>query len=258
MNNIVFLRSKFGSTPRTWKECVAIDIAACSILGKCSPYLVTARQTHSPPSPPFPNIPAGQTVAWNLAKSCVFSLRITPPRQHLSGGVFWGAGGVKLEDWLAHAQTRVPGKEEGVLEQALMPRAATERPHSRITSQKRLASCDTANRMAFVSFRIMSSPGHITLNKTTSEDANVITAETMLSLSVNIYYMSLPVKFTVNIHDLKVAHRLLDIFKKKKKINVWEWASIFGVCRVVSTSKSHTHTLLTAKSSCPWSDSSAL
>lgn len=78
-----------------------------------------------------------------------------------------------------------------VFERALMPSAAAVRPQSRITSQKRLASCDTGNRMAFVSFRIMSSPGHITLNKTTSVDANVITGEMMLSFSVNIYYTSL-------------------------------------------------------------------
>ena len=89
------------------------------------------------------------------------------------------------------------------MERASVPSAAAKRPHSRITSQKRLTSCDTGNRMAFVSFRIMSSPSHITLNKTTSVDANVITGEMMLSFSVNIYCMSLPVKFTVNIHDLK-------------------------------------------------------
>lgn len=64
---------------------------------------------------------------------------------------------------------------------ALMPGAAAKRPHSRITSQKRLVSCDAGNRMAFVSFRIMSSPGHITLNKTTSADANAITGDLMLS-----------------------------------------------------------------------------
>lgn len=64
-------------------------------------------------------------------------------------------------------------------------------PHSRITSQKRLASCDTENKMAFVSFRIMSSPGYITQNETTASDANVFTGEIMLSFSGSIYYMSL-------------------------------------------------------------------
>lgn len=65
-----------------------------------------------------------------------------------------------------------------MLERGLMPGAAVKRPHSTITSQKRLASCDTGNRMAFVSFRIMSSPGYITLIKTTSADTNVIMDET--------------------------------------------------------------------------------
>lgn len=94
---------------------------------------------------------------------------------------------VLLEASFAHAQTRGPRQKEGVLARALMPSASAKRPHSRITSQKRLVSCDTGNRMAFVSFRIMSSPGHITLNKTTSADENVIPVEISLSFSVNTY-----------------------------------------------------------------------
>lgn len=66
---------------------------------------------------------------------------------------------------------------------ALIPPCSREkRPHSRITSQKRLASRNAGNRMAFVSFRIMSSPGHITRNEATSADTNVITGERMLLL----------------------------------------------------------------------------
>lgn len=102
--------------------------------------------------------------------------------------IFWG-GGISEPD--LHMQ-RHEGLGEGRerLSGALMLRAAAKRPHSRITSQKRLASCDTGNRMAFVSLRIMSSPGHITRNKTTTADANIITGEMMPSFSMNIYYMS--------------------------------------------------------------------
>ncbi len=182
MNNIVFLKSKFGPAPRTCEECVGIDIVAWSFTGKYPPSVVSVRQTHSPDKPStskhFSRSEGGLKFSQIM---CVFI------HSHTTKTTFeWSfLGG--LEAWLAHAETRGPEREEGAFERALMPGAAAKRPHSRITSQKRLACCDTGNRMAFVSFRIMSSPGHITLNKTSSADANVITGEMMLSFSVNIY-----------------------------------------------------------------------
>lgn len=52
-------QTQFGLTPRTCKECVGIDIAACRFMGKYPPSLVTVRQSHSQ-NLPLPNIPVGQ------------------------------------------------------------------------------------------------------------------------------------------------------------------------------------------------------
>ena len=190
MNKTVSLKSKIGWRPRTYKECAAIDVdlwANPSLFSVCQAEPFTSSTPPPPPSSsrsaicpeiqPSPecflfrnqeNIVMGED--WRMTLTCSYT------------GARAGGGEGASERTAPDARCGHGKKKE-------------KRPHSRTTSQKRLASCDTGNRMAFVSFRIMSSPGLITLNETTRADANVITGETMPSFPAHIHYMSSPIKF---------------------------------------------------------------
>lgn len=212
MSNIVFQQiQNVGPAPRTCKECVATTEVAYPVA-----YSMCKHTVHPPPHPTPHTHPQFRASLAGPVQPVVQFLQknnntTNSPRLSQSRGPpslrdgFWMD--LLVNRWADEHMQRHEERDwgEGVLERGpKYPSTAAKkkRPHSRITSQKRLASRDAGNRMAFVSFRIMSSPGHITGKRDYRHDTNVITGEGTLPVTTGIYYGPPSAKFMVNIHDL--------------------------------------------------------